>query len=156
LENQLAMERAARTQLAAQVQSLTAENARLQEDLAFFDSLVPAGPVSEGISIRRLKMELVPPSQLRYRLLVMRRGNNSQDFKGSLSLSLAVTQAGKASVLNFPGKDDKIEPFQLEFQRYQRLEGILPLPEGVQVRNVQARVLEDGKVRAQQSANMER
>jgi hypothetical protein len=97
LENQLAMERAAHTQLAAQVQSLTAENARLQEDLAFFDSLVPAGPVSE-----------------------------------------------------------KTEPFQLEFQRYQRIEGILPLPEGVQVRNVQARVLENGKVRAQQSANMER
>jgi hypothetical protein len=30
------------------------------------------------------------------------------------------------------------------------------LPEGVQVRNVQARVLENGKVRAQQSANLER
>ncbi len=156
LENQLAMERAAHTQLAAQVQSLTAENARLQEDLAFFDSLVPAGPVSEGISIRRLKMELVPPNQLRYRLLVMRRGNNAQDFKGSLALSLAVVQAGKPAVLNFPGKDDKTEPFQLEFQRYQRIEGILALPEGVQVRNVQARVLENGKVRAQQSANMER
>jgi hypothetical protein len=150
------MERAAHTQLAAQVQSLTAENARLQEDLAFFDSLVPTGPVSEGISIRRLKLELVPPNQLRYRLLVMRRGNNPQDFKGSLALSLAVTQAGKASVLNFPGKEEKAEPFQLEFQRYQRIEGILPLPEGVQVRNVQARVLENGKVRAQQSANMER
>ena len=71
-------------------------------------------------------------------------------------MSLAVIQAGKASVLNFPGKEDKTEPFQLEFQRYQRIEGILPLPEGVQIRNVQARVLENGKVRAQQSANMER
>ena len=156
LENQLAMERAAHTQLAAQVQSLTAENARLQEDLAFFDSLVPAGPVSEGISIRRLKMELVPPNQLRYRLLVMRRGNNAQDFKGSLALSLGVIQAGKAAVLNFPGKDEKSEPFQLEFQRYQRIEGILALPEGVQVKNVQARVLENGKLRAQQAANLER
>ena len=47
-ENQLAMERAAHKQLAEQVQSLTAENARLEEDLAFFDSLLPSGPVSEG------------------------------------------------------------------------------------------------------------
>jgi hypothetical protein len=153
-ENQLAMERAAHQQLAAQVQTLTAENARLEEDLAFFDSLLPSGPASEGVSIRRLKIELLPPNQLRYRLLVMRRGNNSQDFKGSLALSLAVTQAGKPALLTFPGKDDKAEPFQLEFRRYQRIEGILTLPEGVQVKNAQARVLENGKLRAQQSATM--
>lgn len=153
-ENQLAMERAAHKQLAAQVQTLTAENARLEEDLAFFDSLLPSGPASEGISIRRLKMELLPPNQLRYRLLVMRRGNNTQDFKGSLALSLSITQAGKPVVLAFPGKDEKAEPFQLEFRRYQRIEGILTLPEGVQVKNAQVRVLENGKVRAQQSATM--
>lgn len=153
-ENQLAMERAAHKQLAAQVQTLTAENARLEEDLAFFDSLLPSGPASEGISIRRLKMELQPPNQLRYRLLIMRRGNNTQDFKGSLALSLSVTQAGKPALLAFPGKDEKAEPFQLEFRRYQRIEGILTLPEGVQVKNAQVRVLENGKVRAQQSATM--
>lgn len=153
-ENQLAMERAAHKQLAAQVQALTAENARLEEDLAFFDSLLPSGPASEGISIRRLKMELLPPNQLRYRLLVMRRGNNAQDFKGNLALSLAVTQAGKPIVLAFPAKDEKAEPFQLEFRRYQRIEGILTLPEGVQVKNAQVKVLENGKVRAQQSATM--
>ncbi|SMP69082.1 hypothetical protein SAMN06295970_114131 [Noviherbaspirillum suwonense] len=153
-ENQLAMEKAAHQQLAAQVQSLTAENARLEEDLAFFDSLLPSGPASEGLSIRRLKIELLPPNQLRYRLLVMRRGNNAQDFKGSLSFSLAVTQSGKPAVLSFPGKEDKAEPFQLEFRRYQRIEGILTLPDGVQVKNAQARVLENGKVRVQQSATM--
>jgi hypothetical protein len=153
-ENQLAMERAAHQQLAAQVQSLTAENARLEEDLAFFDSLLPSGPASEGLSIRRLKIELLPSNQLRYRLLIMRRGNAAQDFKGSLSLSLAVSQSGKPAVLAFPGKDDKVEPFQLEFRRYQRIEGILTLPEGVQLRSVQARVLENGKVRVQQSATM--
>jgi hypothetical protein len=154
MENQLAMERAAHQQLAAQVQSLTAENARLEEDLAFFDSLLPSGPASEGVSIRRLKIELLPPNQLRYRLLVMRRGNNMQDFKGNLSLYVAVTQSGKPAVLAFPGKDEKTEPFQLQFRRYQRIEGILTLPEGVQVKNAQARVLENGKVRAQQSATM--
>lgn len=153
-ENQLAMERAAHKQLAAQVQALTAENAQLEEDLAFFDSLLPSGPASEGISIRRLKIELLPPNQVRYRLLVMRRGNNAENFKGSLSLSLAVTQSGRPAVLAFPGKDDKVEPFTLEFRRYQRIEGILTLPEGVQVKNAQARVLENGKVRTQQSATM--
>jgi hypothetical protein len=153
-ENQLAMEKAAHQQLAAQVQSLTAENARLEEDLAFFDSLFPSGPASEGVSIRRLKIELLSPNQLRYRLLVMRRGNYAQDFKGSLSLLLQVTQSGKPAILAFPGKDDKPEPFQLEFRRYQRIEGILTLPEGVQVKSAQARVLENGKVRVQQSATM--
>jgi hypothetical protein len=153
-ESQLAIERAAHKQLAAQVQSLTSENARMEEDLAFFDSLLPAGPVSEGVSIRRLKMELLPSNQFRYRLLIMRRGNSERDFAGSLALSLTVMQDGKPTVLHFPGKDDKPEPFRLEFRRYQRIEGILTLPEGAQVKNVQARVLENGKLRAQQSANM--
>ena len=153
-ENQLAMERAAHQQLAAQVQSLTAENARLEEDLAFFDSLLPSGPASENVSIRRLKIELLAPNQLRYRVLVMRKGNNMQDFKGSLALTLAVVQSGRNAILGFPGKEDKTEPFQLEFRRYQRIEGILTLPDGVQVKNAQARVLENGKVRAQQSATM--
>lgn len=153
-ESQLAIERAAHRQLATQVQSLSSENARLEEDLAFFDSLLPAGPVSEGVAIRRLKMELLPPNQFRYRLLIMRRGNSEKDFTGSLALSIAVVQGGKPAVLNFPGEDDRPEPFQLEFRRYQRIEGILTLPEGVQVKNVQARVLENGKLRAQQSANM--
>ena len=49
------IERAAHKQLAAQVKALEAENARLKEDLAFFDSLLPAGTGSEGISIRRLE-----------------------------------------------------------------------------------------------------
>ena len=115
---------------------------------------MPSGPASEGVSIRRLKIELLPPNQVRYRLLVMRRGNNAENFKGSLSLSLAVTQSGRPAVLAFPGKDDKVEPFTLEFRRYQRIEGILTLPEGVQVKNAQARVLENGKVRTQQSATM--
>jgi hypothetical protein len=154
VESQLAIERAAHKQLAAQVQSLAFENARLEEDLAFFDSLLPAGPVSEGVSIRRLKMELLPSNQFRYRLLIMRRGNNERDFAGSLALSITIVQDGKPAVLTFPGKDDKPEPFRLEFRRYQRIEGILTLPEGAQVKNVQARVLENGKLRAQQSANM--
>jgi hypothetical protein len=154
VESQLAIERAAHKQLAAQVQSLTSENARMEEDLAFFDSLLPVGPVSEGVSIRRLKMELLSSNQFRYRLLIMRRGNSEHDFAGSLALSLTVVQDGKPMVLNFPGKDDKPEPFRLEFRRYQRIEGILTLPEGAQVKNVQARVLENGKLRAQQSANM--
>jgi len=153
-ESQLAMEQSAHRQLATQVQSLASENARLEEDLAFFDGLLPAGPVSEGVSIRRLKMEMVTPNQFRYRLLIMRRGNIDKDFTGSLALSLAVMEGGKPAMLNFPGKNDKLEPFKLEFRRYQRIEGILTLPEGVQVKNVQARVLENGKLRAQQSANM--
>jgi hypothetical protein len=154
-ESQLAIERAAHEQLSAQLKSLENENASLQEDLSFFESLLPAGTASQDISIRRLKFETVAPNQLRYRLLVMRRGKVEQDFKGSLQFSIQLIREGTQATLLFPDKTDApTEQFGLEFRHYRRIEGILTLPEGAQVRIVQVRVLENGKLRAQQSANM--
>jgi hypothetical protein len=154
-ESQLAIERATHKQLSAQLKSLENENARLQEDLSFFESLLPAGPASQDISIRRLKFEAVVPNQLRYRLLVMRRGKAEPDFKGSLQFSIQLMRGGAQATLLLPDKTDaSTEQFGLEFRHYQRIEGILTLPEGAQVRTVQVRVLENGKLRAQQSANM--
>ncbi len=46
------------------------------------------------------------------------------------------------------------DKYKLEFKYYQRMEGVLTVPEGAVIKAVQARVLEKGKVRVQQSINM--
>ncbi len=58
-------------------------------------------------------------------------------------------------MINFPeGKSGEMDKFRLGFRHYQRLEGVLTLPEGVAVQAVQARILEKGQLRAQQSAKL--
>jgi hypothetical protein len=154
-ESQLNIERSAQKQLAVQVKGLETENVRLKEDLAFFESLLPADTGAQGVSIRRVKAELIMPNQLRYRLLVMQGGKGAHDFVGNLQLTLSVVQGGKSAIMIFPdGNSSEVNKFKLSFRHYQRVEGVLTLPEGVSIKAVQARVLEKGQVRAQQSANL--
>ncbi len=153
-ESELNIERAAQRQLASQVKALEAENAHLKEDLAFFDSLLPYTSGQQGIAIRRLKIDQVAPDQLRYRVLVM-QGGKGEHFTGVLQLVISIVQDGKSAMMVFPEEGAK-EPgrFKLGFRHYQRLEGVLTLPEGVSATAVSARVLDNGQVRTQTSVNL--
>jgi len=154
-ESQINIERSAKQQLVMQVKTLEAENIKLKEDLAFFESLLPADTGSQGVSIRRLKADLIAPNQLRYRLLIMQGGKGDREFTGVLQISVTVQQAGKNVMMVFPdGKAADADKFKLGFKHYQRLEGVLTLPDGVIVKTLQARVLDRGQIRAQQSANL--
>jgi archaellum component FlaC len=156
-ESQLNIYRATEKQMATQVKALESENAKLKEDLAFFESLLPNNIGVQGITIQRLKAELTEPNQLHYRLLVMQgqTPNGVQLFVGNLQLSVNVQQQGQTKIISFPaaGNTDPA-PFKLSFKYYQRLEGDLVLPDGATVKSVQARVLEKGQVRVQQIANL--
>lgn len=155
-ESQINIERAAQKQLAQQVTTLEKENVRLKEDLAFFESLLPSSTGPEGISIRRLKAELVAPNQLRYRVLVMQGGKGDQIFAGNLQLAVTVVRDGKSAMMIFPDANTgDLEKFKLGFRHYQRLDGVLTMPEGVAMKAVQARVVEkNGQVRTQQSVGL--
>jgi hypothetical protein len=154
-ESKLNIERAAQQQWMKQAKTLELENSRLKEDLAFFESLIPADIGQRGIAIRRIKVDAAAGNQLRYRVLVMQGGKGDLEFNGALQLVVNGQQAGKSVTLQFP--DPRVaasEQYKVSFKHYQRLEGSISLPDGVQAKTVQARVLERGQVRAQQSANL--
>ncbi len=149
------IERSVQMQLSAQVKTLESQNAKLKEDLVFFESLLPADTGPQGIAIRRLMAEVIAPNQLRYRLLVMQGGKGAREFVGNLQLVVTVVQGGKSAMMNFPdGKLNDAAKFNLGFKHYQRVEGVLTLPPGATIKQVQARILEKGQIRAQQSANL--
>ncbi len=154
-ESQLNIERAAQKELLTQIKLLETENARIKEDLAFFESLLPVDPRGTGIAIRGIAAEVTAPAQLQYRLLVMQGGKRATNFEGTLRLTVTVVQNGRTVTLTFPeGKSSEINNFKLGFRHYQRLEGILSLPPGATPRSFQATVLEKGQVRAQQTLNL--
>lgn len=158
-ESKLNIERAMQTQLGNQIKVLESENAKLKQDLAFFEGLLPTAIGDHGIAIQRMSVELISPMQLRYRMLLMQGGKVGRNFSGSLQLLVTAMVNGKHVVLHFPGQgvgeksSDKAN-FSLDFKYYQRVEGILNLPEGVVAKSIQAKVLEKGQMRAQQTSNL--
>lgn len=155
-ESQLNMVRATGNQFASQIKVLESENARLKEDLTFFESLLPTNIGTQGIAIQRFRADMVTPNQLRYRLLVIQGEKNTREFSGDLGLTVTVMQGGKSVMINYPDHKSSTDSarFKLSFKYYQRVEGIITLPEGATVKAVQARVMGNGQVRAQQAVNL--
>lgn len=154
-ESQLNIERSAQTQLGNQIKTLEAENAKLKEDLSFFQSLLPTNIGAQGITIQRLKAEIVQPNQVHYQLLAMQGEKVPREFVGNLQLSVTVLQSGKSVIINFPEQNaTDLARYKLSFKYYQRVEGVVTLPEGAIIKAIQARVLDRGQMRAQQSVNL--
>ncbi len=163
---QLTVERTAAKQLAEQVKTTAAENARLRSDLAYLESLLPASGRDEPVAIHRLRV--APdgaPNQVRYQALLTQRtpgasgsplgpGSHAPpEFRGSIALTVQATLEGKPLTLQIPERGaDAGAAMKVSFTRYQRIDGRFELPPGAVLRSVQMRLLEGSAVRAQQSA----
>lgn len=156
-ESQANIAQATQAQLSKQIATLETENAKLKEDLAFFEGLLPTATGNQGIAIRRLSLELVTPTQLRYRSLIMQGGKVGRDFVGDLQVLVTAVVRGKNVVLTYPEQNtnpnDKAG-FRLDFKYYQRVDGVLTLPDGATVKSLLVKVLEKGQLRAQQSTHL--
>lgn len=141
----LKAEQVTQQRLADQVRALEAENQALKDDLGFFERLLPAS--GDALSIRGLQAEPAGPGQWRLQLLVMQQGaRNQPDFKGRVEVLMGGVREGRPWQAPAP-------TFQqaLVFRQYRRVEGLIPVPQGVTVKDVQVRVLDDtGQVRASQ------
>jgi hypothetical protein len=156
--SQIKVEKTAADRLAGQIKSLEEENAQLKADIAYFESLLPAGSSTDsGVSIRRFEVSTdTTTNQIRYRALLMQGGRQEKEFSGNVQLVVSTMSAGRPGVWTWPEQaaGDARERGKLNFKRYQRLEGSLELPVGTTARSVQLRILEKGAVRVQQSVNL--
>jgi pyruvoyl-dependent arginine decarboxylase (PvlArgDC) len=176
LENQQRVDRAAAEQVQAQLRTLENENARLKEDLSFFESLLPTPANAKGVVIRSFRLQALndserenvgtpasasdrksgeAPQALRYRLLVQQSGRPERDFVGAVSLTVSLHQGGRPWVLQLPDATiPEAGPQPLAFRHYQRVEGTFELPEGAVVRSVLVKIQSNGEVRTQQTFTM--
>jgi hypothetical protein len=146
-ERQLQIDRATYVDLIKQMKVLTAENAALKEDLAFFQTLMPSGGKEGGVAVNRFLVQNdVVPGEYRYRLLLTQTGQRSKDFQGTLQFTVHLQQPdNKKTVLMLPAEGDKADKaFKLNFRFYQRVEGTFRATTGAVVTSVQVRVFENG------------
>ena len=154
-ESRLQIERATQKQLSSQLKSLEMENAALKQDLAFFEGLMPSSEANEeiGVKINHFRIEADGSREYRYRMLVVYNGGRqSKEMKGSLQLHVKMQQEGKDAMIVLPSETDQNhQRFRFEIKHFHRLEGIFSVPEGAVIQSVEARLIQDGVVRARQS-----
>jgi hypothetical protein len=145
-ERQLQMERATYTDLVKQMKALTDENARLKEDLAFFQTLMPSGGKEGGVAVNRFMVQNdVLPGEYRYRLLLTQSGQRSKDFLGTLQFVVNLQQDNKKVVMTLPAEGEKADKaLQVNFRFYQRIEGTFRVAPGAVVKSMQVRIFENG------------
>lgn len=155
-ESSLQIERTAQKQLSHRARGLEFENAALKEDLAFFEGLVSASESSDELGVRIDHFRIDPGGtvgEYRYRMLVVHNGGRqAREFKGALQFLLKVHLGGKDAMITLPSSNEpNPQRFRFEIKRFHRLEGVFSVPAGGVVREVEARLLQDGAVRARQS-----
>ena len=155
-ESKLQIERSAQTQLGRQVKALEDENARLKEDLAFFENLIPSENRDNSLLINRFRAERGElPGEYRYRLLLLQGGRRDKLFQGSLQLLVTLQRDGKDAMITLPAEGES-QAYKINFKYFQRVEGTFRVAPDARVKMVQVRVFENGsaQVRATQSFNL--
>lgn len=148
-ESLLKMERAAQERLAEQIKQLEAENLALQDDLGFFERLMPA-TAGEALAVRGLQAEVGPAGQMRYQLLIMQNGRTQPEFRGRYDIRLAGSLQGKAWSQGRPDGGRAVV-----IKHYKRVQGVIDFPPDAVVQQVEVRVIDaNGTVRAQQTLKL--
>lgn len=153
-ESQVKVERSAQEQLLGQLGTLENESTRLREDLAFFESVLPAGTGNKGVVIRSFRVQPQgEPNQMRYRLLVQQSGKPERDFVGSVQMKISFAHGGRTFTLDVPSPESagNDPALALSFRHYQRIEGTFTLPEGAVARSVHVRILAGAETQTQQT-----
>ena len=132
--------------LTKQVKNLSAENAALKDDLAFFQSLLPTAGRDDAVSLGRLKVEPdAVPGEFRYRLLLVQGGQRPPDFQGHVQIVVSALQGAEKIVVALPpAADGKTREYHLNFKSFQRVEGTFKIAPGAVVKSVQVRVYQNG------------
>ncbi|MGQ0749835.1 MAG: DUF6776 family protein [Betaproteobacteria bacterium] len=145
-ERQFAIERATYDDLVRQIRALTEQNAALKEDLAFFQTLMPAGGGTMGIMVDRFRLQKdILPGEYRYRLFLVQTGPRDRNFQGRLQFVVNLTENERTTALTVPAESERdAREYRLDFKFFQRVEGTFRVNPNAVVKSLQVRVYEKG------------
>jgi hypothetical protein len=144
-ESRVQIEKSAQAQLAKQLKTVQEENARLREDLAFFENLAQtAGEDKLAVSGFKVEPDLVP-GEYRYRVLVTLGGRKAREFSGRMQLVVDMQLEGRDVTLMVPPEEKSDDAaYRFRFKRFYRAEGSFHVDPKAKVRSVQVRLFEQG------------
>lgn len=150
LAGELVVERSTVKGLQAALAQTQAQLGQARDALAFYEQLIPPGPKG-SLSIRAFSVQPGGAS-LRYRVLLSRNASSGRPFSGRLQFIAEGTLKGQpvsrelsAAVV---ADGDASRALDLEFDQFQRQEGLLGMPEDFFPERVVLNILEGDTVRA--------
>jgi len=154
-ERQLQIERATFGDLERQVKALSAENAALREDLAFFQSLMSAESKSAALTVNRFRVRRdTVPGEYRYRLLLVQTGQRVGEFRGKLQFIVNLEQGDRQIVVRLPPESEKkVKDYELSFKFFQRVEGTFKVSPDAVLKSMEVRVFENGATQPKLTKN---
>lgn len=150
-QNAVEIEKAAQQQLMLKIRDLELENSALKEDMRLFERLIPTVGEEAVVRIESFRVNHDIDSRYQYRLVLAFQPNKQNPtFSGQLQLVANYTLAGKEFELVLPEKQSTKDRFQVNLKNFLRLEGPLVLPTDAELKSVEARILQGGKLKVKQ------
>ena len=148
----LQIARAAMEQFKKHTAQLEEENIRLKEELAVFENMAQGRGGEGSVAISRLRAEPTGDGGYGYSMLVTRQQSKKDgEFRGQLQFLLNIQQAGGSAMITHPeAGTPEANRYQVAFRNFHRLAGQFRIPEGAQLISVEARLIQDGSVKATQ------
>jgi hypothetical protein len=136
------------------ITNLESENARLKEDLAFFEGFIP-GSLQGAISLKRLQVNKdTIPGQYRYKALVI-QGSQRPEVTLNVQVLIKMLNKDGSSVIVLPNAESTDDPqFKIKLTRFSRVSGTFSLPEDSKLQSVEMRILDAGAIRAQSTIKL--
>jgi hypothetical protein len=154
-QNAMSIERAAQRNLLSRIKDLEQENAALKEDMLLFERLIPVVGDEDVLRLEGLRVVKDDSGRYRYRLLVAYQpSRNKPEFSGRLQLVVDYLLAGRVEQLLLPGKAEAASDYQVSLKHFLRREGGFQLPEGAQLKSVEARIFQGATLLGRQSAQL--
>jgi len=154
-QNVVNMERAAQQQLLNRVQGLERENASLKEDILLFERLIPVLGEEAAVRIENFRLTSEGRGRYRYRLLLaFQPSKQAPDFHGRLQLAVVFVQAGKEQHLVLPAAREGGADYRIDLKNFLRREGVVELPEGAQIKSIEARIMLGDTLKAKRMAQL--
>ena len=163
VQSEIMIERTTRTELEKKLSDSQRDLGRLKDNLAFYEQLLPPGPQG-AIDLRAVDIALQGQA-LSYRVLLMRSGKPGERFSGRLEFiargrqqneevthvlsplqaASAQSVAGQESQVKSSVSESPSEWLKLDFEQFQRVQGMLAIPAGFEPQSITIRVL-DGDI----------
>lgn len=143
-ERTLQMDQTAYKDLDRSLQASSGEIARLREELNFYRNIISPPNKKAGLRIQSLNIEKAKKaSHYRYKLVLIQALKHDYTIYGHAKFEVSGLQAGKNTVLNFPGSGAK--PVRVNFRYFQDVEGELELPLNFQPKQIKVSVTTTGR-----------
>jgi hypothetical protein len=150
-EARLQVESTSQERLAALIGNLEEENARLKAELAVFESIAGNDNAIPKLDISRFNIAReAGTNTYTYKMLITKTGRGlDKGFKGRIEFLVSVQRQATIDMMTLSGIKIGADDI-LSFKLFRRIEGRFAIPDGSVIKSVEARLLEDGQVRASQ------